>query len=271
MNMNTEDLQSRLSALGFYRGRIDGDYGPVTRAAVMSFQRSRELKADGIAGPITLAAMNPGAQLHLTPRMLAEAAHIPLAKAERWLGPITSAMLRSEINTPGRAAAFIAHASHESQRFERLRENLDYTSPERILEIFPKYIYPNEVSRFVRRPERLANRVYARRGGNGDEDSGDGFKYRGGGLFHLTGRKGYRECGDALGIDLANHPEMIEQPEIAALTAGWYWHDNNLNALADSGDFKKMTLRINGGLNGYEDRLALWASAKKALSVGILS
>jgi putative chitinase len=274
--LNIKDLQSRLKALGFYAGLVDGVYGPVTRSAVITFQESRGLKTDGIVGPITQAALKyQDAPFRLKAQQLADAAHINLALASSWLGPVTAAMDRFEINTSQRAAAFLANLSHESQRFSRGRENLNYTTVDRLLEMFGKRIKPEEAKRLLRNPEVLANRVYANRHGNGDEASGDGWRYRGGGPIGLTFLDNYRACEEATGLPFVRHPEIIEQPEAGMLSAGWFWHTNGLNALADAGKFDAICDHINlghetrkvGDSNGYADRLALWKSAKQALSI----
>jgi putative chitinase len=213
--------------------------------------------------------------MKLTPQQLADATHVSRALAERWLGPIHFAMAKFSIHTPARAAAFLPQISHESQRFSRGRENLYYTTAERLLDVFGKRIQPKEAKRFLRNPQGLANRVYALRNGNGSESSGDGWRFRGGGLIHLTGRRNYRNCGIDIGMPLEIRPELIEQPEAAALSAAWFWASNGLNALADAGRFDAICDRINlgretrkiGDSNGYEDRLELWASAKRALGI----
>jgi putative chitinase len=274
--LNITELQSRLKSLGFYAGLIDGVYGPVTRSAVITFQEARGLKADGIAGPITQAALNyQDAPFRLTVRQFADATHIDLKTAEKWFGPVTSAMARFEINAPARAAAFLPNLSHESQRFSRGRENLNYTTVDRLLEMFGTRIQPEEAKRFLRNPQGLANRVYANREGNGPEASGDGWRFRGGGPIGLTFRNNYRACEQATGLPFESHPEIIEQPKAGMLSAAWFWYANGLNALADAGKFDAICDRINigretkriGDSNGYQDRLSLWESAKRALRV----
>ncbi|MEE5057164.1 glycoside hydrolase family 19 protein [Pseudomonas alliivorans] len=106
----------------------------------------------------------------------------------------------------------------------------------------------------------------AERLGNTPEADGDGSKYRGRGLIQITGRANYAECGEALGLDLIHHPELIEQPEHAAMPAAWYWGSRGLNSLADKGDFIQITRRINGGTNGLADRQALYEQALKVLA-----
>lgn len=116
----------------------------------------------------------------------------------------------------------------------------------------------------ARKPEQIANIVYAGRMGN--TEPGDGWKYRGRGLFQVTGRANYAACGEALGLDLINQPTLLEQPQYAAMSAAWFWSMKDLNTLADKGDFVKITRRINGGLNGQADRQGLYDKALKVLA-----
>jgi putative chitinase len=100
----------------------------------------------------------------------------------------------------------------------------------------------------------------------GNTAAGDGSKYRGRGLIQITGRANYAACGEALGIDLINHPELLEQPQHACMSAAWFWATKGLNTLADAGDFERITRRINGGFNGQADRLKLWVKASEVLA-----
>ncbi|MCO2453868.1 glycoside hydrolase family 19 protein, partial [Pseudomonas aeruginosa] len=120
--------------------------------------------------------------------------------------------------------------------------------------------------RLARNPRAIANNAYASRNGNGDEASGDGWRYRGRGLLQITGRANYRAAGAGLGQPLEQEPELLEQPEFAALSAAWWWASHGLNDLADRGEFAAITRRINGGTNGQAERLALWERAKRVLS-----
>lgn len=202
----------------------------------------------------------------MTPQQLAAAVGCSAALSQKWAQPLTDAMTRFEINTPAREAAFLAQVAHESGRFSAIEENLNYRA-DRLLAVFPSHFTQQEAQAYARQPSRIASRVYARRLGNGDEASGDGWRYRGRGLIQITGRDNYRDCGGALGVDLLADPDRLLEPDLAALSAGWFWHAKGLNASADTGDFSRITLRINGGMNGQPERLALWASAKAALDV----
>lgn len=179
-----------------------------------------------------------------------------------------------EINTINRLSAFLANLIHESQSFKRNRENLNYSTPNRLLEIYGKRIKKNEVNSFIHNPERLANRVYANRMGNGAEATGDGYRYRGGGYFQLTGKDNYRQCGKDINVDLVNYPELIENIDVAMLSAGWYWDENNLNVLADIDRFDSICDIINighitkiiGDGIGYKERIKLYNKSKQILS-----
>lgn len=194
---------------------------------------------------------------------------MPLAGAQagRFLDPINSAMAEFGITTPDREAAFLAQAAHESSQLLHLAENLNY-SADGLLATWPRRFTPVEAAAYARQPERIANRLYALRMGNGDESSGDGWRFRGRGLFQITGRANYRQCSmDLYGDEfLIEQPELLEQPDGACRSAGWYWQSRGLNQWADAGDFKTLTLRINGGLNRYPDRLAFYEKAKGTLA-----
>ena len=185
-----------------------------------------------------------------------------VAKPEDWLDPLNAACSEFGIDTPERLAMFLAQAAHESQQFTRPRENLNYRA-ERIAQVWPKR-FPTVASAkpFEHQSEKLGNRVYSGRLGNGNEASGDGFKYRGGGIFQLTGKANYRDAGIALGVDLVAHPERIIEPEISARAAGWFWRVNKLNRFADIGDLRGCTKAINGAFEGLANRRRLYDIAR---------
>jgi putative chitinase len=149
------------------------------------------------------------------------------------------AMLRYQIIGPKRMAAFIAQIGHESGQLQYVREIWGPTA---------------------------AQLRYEGRADLGNTVAGDGSRYLGRGLIQITGRANYAACGEALGIDLINHPELLEQPQYACLSAAWFWATKGLNTLADVGEFNAITRRINGGLNGLADRLKLWAKAREVLA-----
>lgn len=174
--------------------------------------------------------------------------------------PLDAAMTAFTINTSKRAAAFLAQAAHESIGFTRLQENLSYSTPERLMEVFKgRFTGLADAAQYLRQPEKLANRVYANRLGNGDTSSGDGWRFRGRGLFQLTGRANYMAAGDGLGTDYKANPDLVAEPPDAAFTAAWYWAVGNLNAMADVGQIDVITRRINGpAMLGADERRALY-------------
>ncbi|HIE1735584.1 glycoside hydrolase family 19 protein [Pseudomonas aeruginosa] len=181
------------------------------------------------------------------------------------------AMERFGITSPVRVAAFLAQVGHESSQLTRLMENLNYSARGLAATWPSRYLgadgQPNALAQgLARKPRAIANNAYASRNGNGDEASGDGWCYRGRGLLQITGRSNYRAAGAGLGQPLEQEPELLEQPEWAAISAAWWWSTHGLNELADRGEFAAITRRINGGLNGQADRLALWEKAKAVLA-----
>ncbi|ADN00340.1 glycoside hydrolase family 19 protein [Dickeya dadantii] len=171
----------------------------------------------------------------------------------------------AEINTPLRFAHFVAQIAHESNELRARVENLNY-SAKGLRSVFGRYFTTDEMAaQCERKPESIANIVYANRLGNGATETGDGWKYRGRGLIQLTGRDNYRACGSAIGQDLVTNPDLISQnPAVSVAAAIWFWKKNGLSALADQDDINGITRRINGGLNGLADRKDYLAKAKRA-------
>lgn len=181
--------------------------------------------------------------------------------------PLNKTFDRFEINSTARMAAFIAQVAHESANFTRMEENLYYTTPERIRAMWPKRVPSlQEAAKLCRNPQALANRVYANRLGNGDESSGDGWKYRGRGLIQITGRANYHVASDALGANYLGVPNLVSQPYDACLTAGWFWSSIHGNDLADAGLIDDLTRKINGpAMAGADDRRSRYDDAMQAL------
>jgi len=169
-----------------------------------------------------------------------------------------------EINTPNRIAAFIAQCAHESASFTALHENLNYRS-ETLSKVWPKKFPASVAQQYAHKPEAIANRAYASRMGNGDEASGDGWRYCGRGLIQLTGKDNYTAFADSIGITPEEVSDYVQTFEGAAQSACWFWESNNLNQYADSGDIETMTKRINGGTLGLEDRKKHYEHAKHIL------
>lgn len=172
----------------------------------------------------------------------------------------------SQLTTINRMAGFLAQAAHESAQFKVVKENLNY-SAEGLRRVFGKYFPTDALAvTYARQPVKIANRVYANRMGNGDEASGEGFKFRGRGFFQVTGKENYIACGKELGVDLLTTPEALERTKPALASALWYWKSRNLNRYADSDDIRGMTKAVNGGYNGLDERTHYYLVAKKVLS-----
>jgi putative chitinase len=203
----------------------------------------------------------------LTVRDLIAAGISPTA-ARVFVEPLAEAFMRFDISTPSRRAAFIAQASHESAGFTRLEESLYYRTPERIRQMWPTRVPSmREAQHLCRNPKGLANVVYANRLGNGDPESGDGYRFLGRGLFQLTGKANYGAAAVALQRPYVEQPELVAQPMDAALTAGWYWQANGLNMLADGAQIDQITLRVNGpAMVAADDRRSLYDEAMRALA-----
>ena len=187
---------------------------------------------------------------------------------DHWHDALSKLLPDYEINTPQRIAAFIAQCAHESGGFTALKENLNYKPPT-LRKLFAKY-FPTDAlaEEYCAKPnkqEAIANRIYASRMGNGDEASGDGYKYCGRGLIQLTGKSNYQSFADSLQISSEEASQYLSTFEGAAQSACWFWEANNLNQWADKGDILTLTKRINGGTIGLEDRIKHYEHALHVL------
>jgi putative chitinase len=187
-----------------------------------------------------------------------------------FLPAINRAALRWKIDSRVRMAAFLAQIGHESGQLRNLVENLNY-SAEALVRTWPDRFPPETAGAYARQPEKIANRAYAGRMGNGPESSGDGWRYRGRGLIQLTGRDNHRATGLALGLPLVEQPELLEQAEHAAQSAAWWWSRHGLNELADAGRIQDIGSIINTGQvgrvpNGAAERKALYDLALRVLA-----
>lgn len=181
---------------------------------------------------------------------------------DHWTEALNKILPDYGIDTPQRVAAFIAQAAHESGNFTALHENLNYRAVT-LRKVFPKYFPTDEMAaQYAQQPERIANRVYANRMGNGPEESGDGFRYCGRGLIQLTGQQNYQSFADSIETPLDQIPDFLQTFEGAVQSACWFWENNNLNQYADNDDILTMTKRINGGTIGLEDRKRHYEHAK---------
>lgn len=174
--------------------------------------------------------------------------------ADKWVIAINETCEEFAIDTPYRIAGFVSNVAHESAGFKFVKENLNYSAAS-LMRVWPSRFPTVEIAqRYAMQPEKIANRAYADRMGNGNEASGDGAKFLGRGLIQLTGKNNYVAYSLACNNEALQHPEIVEQPKYAAESAGWFWNVNRLNSLADAQDIVGMCKRINGGLNGLDDR-----------------
>ena len=197
------------------------------------------------------------------------AAGLSVNTARTFLPTLREACAQYSINTPRRVAAFLAQASYESAAFTRLEESLFYTRAERVRQVWPKQIASlDEAAKLLRNPKGLALAVYSNRMGNGAAESGDGWAFRGRGVFQLTGRDNYADAAMALGHPYLVRPELVAQPEHACLTAAYYWHDRELNRQADIGDIDGVTRSVNGrAMLGAAERRAIYDEILEATNV----
>lgn len=189
---------------------------------------------------------------------------------DHWHNALSILLPDYEINTPQRVAAFIAQCAHESGNFMVLQENLNYRWAS-LRKLFPKYFPDDAIAQdYASRPnkqEAIANRIYASRMGNGPEESGDGYKYRGRGLIQLTGKHNYTWFAASLEISPDEASEYLSTFEGATQSACWFWETNKLNQWADKGDIVTLTKRINGGTIGLDDRIKHYEHALHVLGV----
>lgn len=171
---------------------------------------------------------------------------IACARPQAWADPLKDACARFEINTDDRVLYFLANCASESARFTRLEENLNYSAAG-LLRTWPSRFTRDEAERYARRPREIANRAYANRGGNGDEDSGDGWRYRGRGPLQVTLHDNYRDCEDDTGMPLLAQPELLTEPAGGSLGSAWFWARAGCNEVADEGDFGGVCGIVNRG------------------------
>ena len=274
---DVKDLQQKLKDLGFDPNGIDGNFGSGTKAAVVAFQQSKGLQADGIAGPATLAALQAatagtptgggavsgsattatgaGAAPPSAPglNLAALAGKVPDAV----IAQIPEAAATFAITTNLRLAHFLAQCALESTNFTAVVENLNY-SAQRLLQVFPKYFRNVDVNVYARNPRRIGNRVYANRMGNGDEASGDGYEFRGRGYIQLTGKNNYQAFSGFIGEDCVANPDLVATTYPLA-SAAFFFNANNIWAICDRGandaTVTSVTKAVNGGTHGLAERI----------------
>ena len=174
---------------------------------------------------------------------------------QEWYQPLQLVFAKYDINTPRRQACFIGQCQVESDNFKVLEENLNY-SAERLMQIFPSRFPTLQIAElYAENPVKLAGKIYGSRADLGNENDGDGYKYRGRGIIQITGKLNYNFCGKALGVDLITNPALLLDPENAVMSAGWFWNKRGINLFADTLNHAVITKRINGGLNGFQERV----------------
>lgn len=184
---------------------------------------------------------------------------------DEWYTALSAILPEYDIATPERVAAFLSQCAHESNNFKTLKENLNYRASS-LVKTFKKYFPTIIIARqYEMKPEKIANKVYANRMGNGNETSGDGFKFRGRGLIQLTGRTNYMLFAESIETDINEIPAYLQTFEGAVQGACWFWEQNNLNEYADENDIAGLSKRINGGTNGLDDRLVRYTKTLKIL------
>lgn len=207
----------------------------------------------------------------ITTSQLAAATGCPAARAARWQPHMATAMERFGINTPKRQAHFLGQLGHESSGLSRIEENLNYSAA-RLLEVFPSYFTRETAADYARKPEKIANRVYANRMGNGSERSGHGWSFRGRSPVQLTGLENYLWIGKLIGLPLHEQPNLALELETGSLISAAYWHGRGMNTLADTGDTLRISRKLNLGNanstrmpNGLQDRIQRTNRALAAL------
>jgi putative chitinase len=262
-NDNVKQLQKKL--------HLDpvGNFGPKTEEAVKLWQAAHGLAADGIVGDKTWAMiMGEGesaapTQAHAAVVATANSTGLKLQNLKGHIPDAVIAMIpdtaaKFQINTPLRLAHFLAQCGHESGGFRLTKENLNY-SAKGLNGIFKKY-FPTEAAAaaYARQPEKIANKVYGGRMGNGPESSGDGAKFCGRGYIQLTGRDNYTAFGKSIGEDVTVNPQVVAE-KYALLSAAWFFNKNKLHIMADGGAtdavVTSITKRVNGGTIGLADRI----------------
>jgi putative chitinase len=256
----------------------DGIFGPGTEKVVKKWQIDHDLTPDGIVGMGTWNKMF-GIETPETPAaapvaLVASVGNLKLDKLKGHIPDSVIAMIpdtaaKFGINTPLRLAHFLAQCGHESGGFRVTQENLNY-SAKGLMGIFKKY-FPTAAlaAAYERKPEKIANKVYGNRMGNGPESSGDGYKHRGRGYIQLTGKENYTAFGKAIGVAILANPDLVAS-KYSLLSAAWFFTKNGLHKIADEGAsdqvVTKITKRVNGGTIGLPDRIKHFKEYYKLLA-----
>jgi putative chitinase len=266
---DVQALQQKLKDLGFDPNGVDGNFGPGTTKAVIAFQQSQGLQTDGKVGPGTQAALDAaggaapsdgGASVGNSASANTAAATAPPTAPNLNLAALAGKVPQAVINQIPEAAAkfgittnlrlahFLAQCALESANFTATVENLNY-SAQRLVQVFPKYFKGVDVNAYARNPQKIGSRVYANRMGNGDEASGDGFKYRGRGYIQLTGKTNYQSFTNHIGEDCVANPDLVATKYPLA-SAGFFFNSNNIWAICDQGATDAIVSKVSTRVNG---------------------
>lgn len=282
-------LQQKLKDLGFDPKGVDGNFGPRTDKAVRAFQQANGLSVDGKVGPRTQAALDVAggaaptsgdAAVSGSTSVGTAAATAPVTAPnlnlagltgkipDAVLAQIPAAAAEFGITTNLRLAHFLAQCALESTNFTATVENLNY-SARRLLQVFPRYFRNVDVNAYARNPQKIGNRVYANRLGNGDEASGDGFKFRGRGYIQLTGKNNYASFSQFVGEDCVANPDLVATKYPLA-SATFFFNSNRIWAICDQGSddgtVTKVTRAVNGGTHGLAERIQNFKKFYNALT-----
>jgi len=269
---DVQALQQKLKDLGFDPNGVDGNFGPGTEKAVRAFQQAKGLGVDGKVGPGTQAALDAaggaapistvgeavGGSTGASTGAAAATATAPNLNLAALAGKVPQAVIdqipeaaaKFGITTNLRLAHFLAQCALESANFTATVENLNY-SAQRLLEVFPKYFKNVDVNAYARNPQKIGSRVYANRMGNGDEASGDGFKYRGRGYIQLTGKNNYQSFTDHIGEDCVTNADLVGTKYPLA-SAGFFFNSNNIWAICDQGATDAIVSKVSTRVNGKD-------------------
>jgi putative chitinase len=258
-------LQIQLKTLGFDPKGADGNFGPGTKSALIAFQKSKGLQPDGAAGPLTMVALGlsvvgsntgqPSSDTSSSPtsavilnapglNLAGLAGHLPAAV----IAQIPETASKFGITTNLRLAHFLAQCALESNRFKATVENLNYSAP-RLLKVFPKYFKGVDPAPYAGNPVKIGNRVYASRMGNGNEASGDGFRFRGRGYIQLTGRNNYTSFSNFIGEDCVANPDLVATTYPLA-SAAFFFNSNNIWPICDKGANDATVTAVSTRVNG---------------------
>lgn len=249
-----EEVKQLQTLLGL---SADGSFGPMTEAKVKEWQAKNNLTSDGIVGPSTWGRMFGAPAPTPIPtspfKLSALKGHIP----DSVIAQIPDTAAKFNITNPLRLAHFLAQCGHESGGFKFINENLNY-SVDGLKRTFGKYFPGDLATSYARQPEKIANRVYGSRMGNGDESTGEGFKFRGRGYIQLTGKSNYAKFAEFIGEDTVTNPDLVSTKYPLA-SAAFFFNSNKLWSICDRGadeaTITAVTRRVNGGTNGLADRI----------------